>query len=56
MPKFPGGALLLGFNIERTSRVPIYRQLDASLRRLIMDGTLAPGQKLPSTRQLAQEL
>lgn len=56
MPKSPGGALLHGFSIERGSSVPIYRQLDASLRRIILDGTLAPGQKLPSTRELAQEL
>ncbi|MCF6429900.1 PLP-dependent aminotransferase family protein [Leisingera sp. MMG026] len=56
MPKSPGGALLQGFTIERDSPVPIYRQLDASLRRLILDGSLAPGQKLPSTRELAQEL
>ena len=56
MSKSPGGALLHEFNVERDSPVPIYRQLDASLRRLILDGTLAPGQKLPSTRQLAQEL
>ena len=56
MPKSPGGVLLQGFTIERESPVPIYRQLDASLRRLILDGSLAPGQKLPSTRELAQEL
>jgi len=48
--------LLHGFSIERDTPVPIYRQLDASLRRLILDGTLAPGRKLPSTRVLAQEL
>ena len=56
MPKFPGGALLSGFEIDRGSRVPIYRQIDASLRRLILEGTLAPKQKLPSTRELAIEL
>ncbi|EBA14759.1 probable transcriptional regulator, GntR family protein [Roseobacter sp. SK209-2-6] len=56
MPKSPSGALLQGFTIERDSSVPIYRQLDASLRRLILDGSLPPGQKLPSTRELAQEL
>jgi len=54
--KSPGGALLSGFNVERGTSVPIYRQLDASLRRLILDGTLVPGQKLPSTRELAHEL
>ncbi len=56
MPKSPGGALLASFNIERGTSVPIYRQLDAWFRRLILDGTLAPGQKLPSTRELAGEL
>ncbi len=56
MPKSPGGALLFQFNLDRDSGVPIYRQLDASLRRLILDGTLEPRQKLPSTRELAREL
>ena len=56
MPKSPGGALLSGFDIDRMSDTPIYRQLDAALRRLILDGTLAPGQKLPSTRELSAEL
>ena len=56
MPKSPGGALLSGFNIERNSQIPIYRQLDASLRRLILQGSLAAGEKLPSTRELSQEL
>jgi GntR family transcriptional regulator/MocR family aminotransferase len=56
MPKSPGGALLSGINIERNTSVPIYRQLDASLRRLILSGKLKPGQKLPSTREQAEEL
>ena len=56
MPKSPGGALLSGFTIDRNSSVPIYRQLDTSLRRLILRGSLAPGQKLPSSRELSKEL
>ena len=56
MPKLPGGVLLSGFNIARNTSVPIYRQLDASLRRLILGGTLSAGQKLPSTRELAVDL
>jgi len=56
MPKPPSGALLHSLTIDRDSSVPIYRQLDASLRRLILGGTLSSGQKLPSTRELAQEL
>ena len=56
MSKSPGGALLHGFDIDRETSVPIYRQLDTALRRLILNGTLAPGRKLPSTRELAQDL
>ena len=48
--------MLSRFNIDRSSRVPIYRQIDASLRRLIHEGALAPKQKLPSSRELAMEL
>jgi GntR family transcriptional regulator/MocR family aminotransferase len=40
----------------KCSRVPIYQQIDASLRRLIHEGALAPKQKLPSSRELAMEL
>ena len=56
MPKSPSGALLSVFTIERDSKVPIYRQIDASLRRLILEGTLRAGQKLPSSRELSREL
>ena len=31
MSKYPGGALLQAFEIERGASVPIYRQLDAAL-------------------------
>ena len=37
MSKSPGGALLSGIHIEKNASVPIYRQLDASLRQLILD-------------------
>ncbi|MFT5114025.1 MAG: GntR family transcriptional regulator/MocR family aminotransferase [Parasphingorhabdus sp.] len=56
MSKAPGGALLFKLDIKRNSSVPLYRQLDKSLRDLILDGTLSPGQKLPATRELADEL
>jgi GntR family transcriptional regulator / MocR family aminotransferase len=55
LPKFPGGALLIGFYIDRSSHVPIYRQIDTELRRLILEGALEAKQKLPSTRELAME-
>ena len=56
MPKSPKGALLHDLSIKRNTSVPIYRQIDAFLRRLILEGNLQPGQKLPSTRELAAEL
>ena len=56
MPDISIAALLYGFDVDRTSEVPIYKQVDSALRRLIRDGRLARGQKLPSTRDLAVEL
>lgn len=56
MSKSPGGALLSSFSIDRDSPVPIYRQLDAALRKMILQRALRPAQKLPSTRELAIEL
>lgn len=56
MPKSAGGALLHGCRIDRSSGVPVYRQLDMYLRNMILDGTLVPTQKLPSTRELAKDL
>ena len=39
----------------RDSR-PIYEQVRDALRRLVVSGALAPGDKLPSVRQLAASL
>jgi GntR family transcriptional regulator / MocR family aminotransferase len=43
-------------SIDPTSTVPVYRQLYASLRNAILNGQVAPGTQLPSTRALALEL
>ena len=43
-------------NIDTASPVPIYRQLYAGLRNAILNGQLASGTQLPSTRALASEL
>ena len=56
MPKSPNGALLQGLTLERSSRVPMYKQLETGLRKLILSGTLRARQKLPSTRELADEI
>ena len=35
---------------------PIYEQIQAELRRLMLTGALPPGSKLPSVRELAGQL
>jgi len=44
------------FSISTGSPEPIYRQLIDQLRRLIAAGQLAPGDVLPSVRDMAQAL
>jgi len=44
------------FEIHPSSGVPIYRQLMDQLRSLIASGRLAPGDLVPSVRQMAEEL
>jgi GntR family transcriptional regulator / MocR family aminotransferase len=56
MPKSPSGVLLQGLTLERSSGVPLYKQLETGLRKLILSGTLRARQKLPSTRELAGEI
>jgi GntR family transcriptional regulator len=41
------------FSIQPTSAEPIYRQIVEQLRRLIAGGQIAPGQLLPSVRDVA---
>src|SRR6266850_4460840 len=42
--------------LDSGSATPMYRQLYDWFRRAILDHRLKPGQRLPSTRQLAEEL
>lgn len=42
--------------LERTGPTPMHRQLCEQLRRAMLDGRLASGTRLPSTRALAQAL
>ena len=48
--------LLSVVNLDSESDVPLYRQICRSLQRGILTQQLAPGLKLPSTRDLAQSL
>jgi len=42
--------------IDSKSAVPIYRQITDGIRRSVAAGILAPGEKLPSVRDLATRL
>jgi GntR family transcriptional regulator/MocR family aminotransferase len=46
----------LAFRPDRAAAEPVYRQLEGYLRGLIRAGRLAPGEKLPATRELAASL
>lgn len=46
----------LHLQIDPHSGVPVYRQMMDQIRYYIASGTLAPGDQLPSIRELAQRL
>jgi GntR family transcriptional regulator len=46
----------VAFRINPSSGVPIYRQLMDQVKALTASGRLAPGDMLPSVRQLGQDL
>lgn len=56
MVKHAGGALLPSISIDRGSGTPIGMQLCHGIRELILSGELPPGERLPSSRTLAQDL
>ncbi len=42
--------------VEPSDAVPIWRQIEDGVRRLVAAGVLAPGDPVPSVRELAREL
>src|SRR3546814_10532939 len=56
MVKIAGGALLASIAIDRTAPSTISTQICAAIRKMIFSGALGAGQRLPSSRTLAQEL
>lgn len=46
----------MDFELDRGSREPLYRQLAGSLQQRIRSGALPPRTRLPTVRQLAQQL
>lgn len=43
-------------DLDPHSPTPLYRQIEDWYRQAILDGTLAPGTRIPAIRQLAEEL
>lgn len=46
----------LSIQLDRSSGRPLYRQLYDELKRLIIEGVLPPGHRMPSSRELSKEL
>ena len=44
------------FQVDVSNGVPIYEQLIRQVKYAVADGSLTPGQMVPSVRQLSQEL
>ena len=47
---------MLTYDLKKSPGVPLYEALYRCIRGDILSGALAPGQKLPSKRALAQNL
>jgi GntR family transcriptional regulator/MocR family aminotransferase len=47
---------IAGIELERGSDIPLHRQIDAALRRAILEGRLSGGTRIPSSRALAEQL
>ena len=56
MAKHPNAVFSLPVAVDRSSVVPLYRQIYDAVRHGILDGRLRGGLRLPSTRLLAEEL
>ena len=52
----PGGSNLLSLDLDRDGQGPLYQQLYAGLRQMILDGRLPSGSRLPANRVLAQDM
>jgi GntR family transcriptional regulator len=48
--------MALGLRIDPRDAVPLWKQIEDSVRRLVATGALAPGAAVPSVRDLARDL
>ncbi|WP_119460608.1 PLP-dependent aminotransferase family protein [Rhodospirillaceae bacterium SYSU D60014] len=51
-----GRTPLLSLHLDSAAAMPLHRQLYAEIRDMILQGRLAPGLRLPSSRTLSQDL
>lgn len=56
VPVMPRKTAPLGLALDAASAVPLHRQIGRQIRAAILERRLAPGLKLPSSRQMAVEL
>lgn len=56
MSRNPAGFFLPAIALDRSSAIPLYKQLYEAIRQAVLRGTLKKGLRLPSTRYLATEL
>ena len=56
MAKHSNSITFAAASVDAASNVPLYRQLYENLRQAILAGQIAPGTRLPSTRDIAAEL
>ncbi|HQQ77524.1 MAG TPA: GntR family transcriptional regulator [Thermoanaerobaculia bacterium] len=45
-----------GLSVDPTDAVPLWKQIEENVRRLVASGALKPGAAVPSVRDLAREL
>jgi GntR family transcriptional regulator/MocR family aminotransferase len=56
LAKHSNSIIFAAVAVDAASEVPLYRQLYENLRQAILAGQIAPGTRLPSTREIASEL
>ncbi|MDN5289098.1 MAG: hypothetical protein JWR38_5372 [Mucilaginibacter sp.] len=56
MPKISHNISIAGLNIDRESKIPLSRQLYEGIRMAILHKQIRPGQRLPSSRTLAEDI
>ncbi|RPD41453.1 PLP-dependent aminotransferase family protein [Chitinophaga barathri] len=56
MPKVSHQISIPGLELNRASKIPAYKQVYGLLRTAILDHRLQPGQRLPSSRLLAESM